>query len=252
MRRALLGAGVAALVQRLGVRGLPGGPQPWERTNFRGVTVSSVAGPALALGLAAAGPAPYAVAALGAGACGLYDDVAGLRAQERGAKGLRGHVGALRRGQVTGGAVKVVGIGATGLVASALLGPRPVVDVLLDAAVVAGAANALNLLDLRPGRALKAGLATAAVTRQPAPGLAAAVLLPADLGERTMLGDTGANALGAVLGLGYAARTPQRGRRARALLGLVALTAASEAVSFSRVLDAVPPLRLLDRLGRAA
>jgi hypothetical protein len=78
----------------------------------------------------------------------------------------------------------------------------------------------------------------------------AAVLLPADLGERAMLGDAGANGLGAVLGLALAGRLPGRGARLAALAAVGSLTAASEVVSFSRVIDAVPPLRAVDRLGR--
>ena len=94
------------------------------------------------------------------------------------------------------------------------------VDVLLGAGVIAGTANLLNLLDLRPGRALKAGLLLGAPLaggparrgrrrRRSAPPPA---LLPADLDEEIMLGDTGANALGALLGVALAARTGPAGR----------------------------------------
>ena len=245
--RVLLGAGTATAVTRLP---LPGGPGRWERTNHRGATVSLTSGPALALATtcAAALPLPAAAAAgLAAAALGAYDDVAGARAQERGAKGLRGHLRALRAGRVTAGTVKVVGLGVSGLLAAALLPGRR--DVLVGGAVVAGTANLLNLLDLRPGRALKVGLAGALALGQPGVAGAAAALLPGDLAERTMLGDAGANALGAVLGLAAVDRLDARGRRA-ALAVLVALTGASEVVSYTRVIDAVPPLRAVDRWGR--
>jgi hypothetical protein len=130
------------------------------------------------------------------------------------------------------------------------------VNALLGAAVVAGSANLLNLLDLRPGRALKVGLLVGApLAAGPAGGLAAGPvgactgLLPADLTERTMLGDSGANALGALLGLALAARTGPAGR-AGALAVIAALTAASEKVSFTRVIARTPVLRELDLLGR--
>jgi hypothetical protein len=123
-------------------------------------------------------------------------------------------------------------------------------DLLLDGVVVAGSANLLNLLDLRPGRALKVALLGAAALGRPGLVGVAAVLLPDDLAERTMLGDAGANALGAVLGLALADRLRSRPSTAAAAGVLVALTAASEVVSFSRVIDATPPLRRLDRLGR--
>ncbi|MCO7222617.1 hypothetical protein NH342_22765, partial [Klenkia sp. PcliD-1-E] len=78
---------------------------------------------------------------------------------------------------------------------------------------------------------------------------AALAVLPDDLGERVMLGDCGANALGAVLGLRLAA-VRSRGTRATALGVVTALTLASEKVSFTRVIEATPGLRQLDRLGR--
>jgi hypothetical protein len=74
-------------------------------------------------------------------------------------------------------------------------------------------------------------------------------VLPADLGEQVMLGDCGANAVGALLGLRLAARPGRPGRIA--LLGVItALTLASERISFTRVIEATPVLRELDRLGR--
>ncbi|MCW2681592.1 MAG: hypothetical protein JWM62_2993, partial [Frankiales bacterium] len=84
--------------------------------------------------------------------------------------------------------------------------------------------------------------------RQTGPAAAAAALLPDDLQERTMLGDAGANALGAVLGLALLHRHPEQ--RTRALVVLGALTGLSELVSYSRIIDAVPPLRWVDRAGR--
>jgi UDP-GlcNAc:undecaprenyl-phosphate/decaprenyl-phosphate GlcNAc-1-phosphate transferase len=190
----------------------PGGAARWERTNHRGAPVTLLPGPALALGAGlGAGTAPAVVAAAGAGLLGAYDDAVGSRPDQRGSKGLRGHATALAQGRVTSGAVKVAGIGATGLLAAAAGLPRGA-DLLLDGALVAGAANLLNLFDLRPGRALKVGLLAAVALDEPGIAGAAAALLPGDLGERTMLGDAGANALGAVLGTALAATGSARGR----------------------------------------
>jgi hypothetical protein len=131
-----------------------------------------------------------------------------------------------------------------------------VVDDVLTTGLVAGTANLVNLLDLRPGRAAKAAaLAAAAGLGGPSGSLVAGPLgaslavLPADLGERVMLGDCGANAVGALLGLRLAA-VPARPARAGALAVVVGLTLASERVSFTRVIEATPVLRELDRLGR--
>jgi UDP-N-acetylmuramyl pentapeptide phosphotransferase/UDP-N-acetylglucosamine-1-phosphate transferase len=253
---------VGAFLARLSLAGVRAAPaaRALDRTNFRGRTVSLAGGPALAVSASAsaalgAGSAPVAgaalVAGLGAGAVGFYDDVVGGRPEHQ-AKGFRGHLSALREGRVTSGLAKIVGVGAAGLAAAALLpGRRGVVNTLLGAGVIAGTANLVNLLDLRPGRALKAGILIGAPLGRVAAGPvgAAAALLPADLNEDIMLGDAGANALGALLGVALAARTGPVGR-AVLLAGLAGLTAASEKVSFTKVIESTPGLRELDALGR--
>lgn len=235
-----LGALVAGIAERLLTAHPPGGDVRWRRSNHRGREVSLLSGPALAAALAVSGSAPVAVAVLGAGAIGAYDDSTGARHPH--AKGFRGHAAALRQGRLTGGAVKVFGIGAVGLLAARLAGHRDPAA----GAVVAASANLVNLFDLRPGRALKVGALAAVAMGCPRVAGAATALLPGDLREQTMLGDAGANALGAALGLALLERTPPR----PALAVLVAVTAVSEVVSYSRVIDAVPALRWVDRAGR--
>jgi UDP-N-acetylmuramyl pentapeptide phosphotransferase/UDP-N-acetylglucosamine-1-phosphate transferase len=260
MARRLLAATLGALTGQGVLRSITA--KSLERTNFRGRTVTLAGGPALAAGATVAAavgadtPATAAasvVAGLGSGAVGFYDDVVGGR-PEHAAKGFRGHLSALKEGRVTSGLLKIAGVGASALVASALLPRRRAADVLLGAGVIAGAANLANLLDLRPGRAIKAGLivgtplAAGSGIAAGAVG-AAAGLLPPDLGEEIMLGDAGANAFGALLGTAFVARTGTAGRLV-ALAGLVALTAASEKVSFTKVIEKTPGLRELDALGR--
>jgi len=131
--------------------------------------------------------------------------------------------------------------------------------VIINAGLTAGGANLLNLFDLRPGRAIKVALAGGTLLGAAgAPGTARAVAGPAgaalallgeDLGERAMLGDAGANAIGAMLGAAAAASLP-RPARAALLAGIIGLTAASEVVSFSAVIERTPALRWLDMLGR--
>jgi UDP-N-acetylmuramyl pentapeptide phosphotransferase/UDP-N-acetylglucosamine-1-phosphate transferase len=194
-------------------------------------------------------------AALGFGLLGLVDDLAGSGAR----RGFAGHVGALVRGELTTGMLKLAG---GGLVALALAGPiagqRPGAFVV-RALVIALAANTANLFDRAPGRVLKVWLLAfavlATVTRLPdelagpavVAGASVALLMP-DLRERCMLGDTGANVLGAAFGVGVAL-TGTTTANLVVLAVLVVLNAASEWVSFSRVIDTVPPLRWLDRLG---
>ena len=259
----------------------------WTRTNHRGDAVSLLEGPATAAGLlvgaaicGARGSAACdtsrrvalgaAVATAGAAAFGLVDDL--TEDEESRTKGLRGHLGALARGQLTTGGLKVLGIGACALVAAALVTPARapagrscgraafLADVAASGALIAATANLVNLLDLRPGRALKAaGLAAVPFALAGGPGapLAAGVVgaaagsLRADLAERDMLGDGGANALGALLGTAVAVSAP-RPLRNLLLAGAVALTLASERVSFTKVIATTPELRELDAWGRRA
>jgi UDP-N-acetylmuramyl pentapeptide phosphotransferase/UDP-N-acetylglucosamine-1-phosphate transferase len=247
--RFLAGAAAAEGLARLLTARPPGGAARWERTNFRGRSVSLLSGPALGLsaGAASTAPGPALVAGVGAVVVGAYDDAIG---RYDGVKGVRGHLGALRSGRLTAGGVKLAGLPLVGLVAAAVAGPRRRRHVLLGGAVVAGAANAMNLLDLRPGRALKVGIVASWAVGEPGVAGACAALLPGDLRERTMLGDAGANALGAVLGVAAISRLRSSYSRGAVLLGLAWLTAASERVSFSEVIERTPALRRLDQLGR--
>ena len=157
------------------------------------------------------------------------------------------------------------------------------------ALTIALAANLVNLSDLRPGRALKTygllatvgvGAAVWATWRvqqaQIASGVSAVTssgsrtwlvaaalclallvfgpvvaLWRADLGERAMLGDAGANAMGALAGYLLAANLPLVGVALAAAV-LLALNLASEKVSFSGVIERSRALAWLDRLGRTA
>jgi UDP-GlcNAc:undecaprenyl-phosphate/decaprenyl-phosphate GlcNAc-1-phosphate transferase len=266
-RKALLAGSLAAVASPAPYAALtaapPGGRSSWTRTNHRGEPVTLLEGPAVAVaavavaalapGLPARDRAALASAGAGAAAFGCYDDLAGSAAS----RGIRGHLGALARGELTSGAVKMGGIGATGLAASALIGGSAP-DIVINAGLAAGGANLLNLFDLRPGRAIKVALASGSLVAAGSaagrvavagPAGAAVALLSEDLGERAMLGDAGANALGAMLGVAAAATLPRRAR-VTALAVIAGLTAASEAVSFTRVIERTPPLRWLDMLGR--
>ncbi|MGW1727929.1 hypothetical protein ACWCQK_34080 [Streptomyces sp. NPDC002306] len=214
----------------------PGGRVRWERTNHAGRTVELYAGPASALAAAvgAARVRPAAgLAVAAAGLCGAYDDVAG---DDR--RGFRAHLRALRDGEVTSGTVKLCGIAGAGLVAGALFEERPA-DKVLAGIVIAGAAHFVNLVDVRPGRAAGAVLLLAApglLRRGPGADLAAvavgaaAAVLPDDLGERAMIGDCGAHALGAVLGTAVVAANGRAGLIAHAV-AVVAAAVCGDRVS---------------------
>ena len=169
-------------------------------------------------------PAIAAVAAIG-----LADDL--LSGTER---GFRAHLGSRR----TTGVLKLLGIPLVGLFATRRLS---------GALLVGLAANFLNQLDTRPGRALKAYLLVAPLAGAP---LGTAVMLaPYDLREMAMLGDSGANALGAMLGLSSVSKLTGRGRWA-AIGALAGLTLLGETRSLGELIERTPVLRELDALGR--
>jgi UDP-N-acetylmuramyl pentapeptide phosphotransferase/UDP-N-acetylglucosamine-1-phosphate transferase len=147
------------------------------------------------------------------------------------------------------------------VVVAAIVRPDTAVwRLLVSAAVIALGANLGNLFDRAPGRVIKVGLLGAMLLAVGAGGSgrlidvmviagAALALLVDDLREQLMLGDTGANVLGGALGVGVVLTAGDTALLV--VLGLlVVANLASELVSFSRVIDAVPPLRALDRAGR--
>lgn len=148
-------------------------------------------------------------------------------------RGWRAHLRARR----TTGVVKLIGIPLVGAAATRSLSGGLLVGL---------SANALNLFDTKPGRALKAFLVVA-----PASGFApvAILLLPYDLRERVMLGDAGSNALGAVVGLNSVGNLHGRARWA-AILALAALNLLGERRSLGELIERTPGLAWFDRLGR--
>ncbi|HEX2029952.1 MAG TPA: hypothetical protein VHL78_00925, partial [Actinomycetota bacterium] len=185
---------------------------------------------------------------------GHLDDVLGGRA-----RGLGGHLRSALRGRPTTGILKLVAGVAAGVGLALALGGGAV-RVAAAAILVAVATNLWNALDVVPGRALKWGIVAlvplvAASWRGDYGIVGAATLgvaaagLPFDLRERAMLGDAGSNPLGFVVGAGLALSLPTAGVVAAAAAAL-ALQAAAETVTISRLVEAAPPLRWFDRLGR--
>jgi hypothetical protein len=236
--------------------------------NYRGVLVPRILGIGLAGAATIATVAYAAVRHLGAAgwgalvgcllvcAAGVVDDLAGT-----GPRGLRGHLRALANANVTTGIVKVVVTVGAAVVVITLQPARPGPTGLWGILLLAAGANVGNGLDVRPGRALKAFLLPgAAFAIWGEPGDAPAILgllagavagLPVDLRERAMLGDGGANLLGFAAGLGLYDVLGD-GWVAVAALAALALNVVAETVTFSRVIEATPPLRFLDGLGRRA
>jgi UDP-GlcNAc:undecaprenyl-phosphate/decaprenyl-phosphate GlcNAc-1-phosphate transferase len=185
---------------------------------------------------------------------GLVDDLYGGDP-----RGLRGHLGALRRLHVTTGIIKLVA-GVAAAMALALVIGDQALRVIGATILIAASTNLWNALDVVPGRALKWASVVVAVvlaagwTRPMAlpVGTTLGVVLgslPHDLRERAMLGDAGSNPLGFLCGVGLAAVLPTDGLLLAAALAVL-LQAAAETVTLSRLIEAVPPLRWFDRVGR--
>jgi len=268
------------------------GPKVLERaspqlmvTNFRGRHVPAVGGVVVAIGLLGAqglfaffaefysadrvprasipGAASLAflsdnhaaltILVLGFFVLGAFDDLSGNGR----ARGLAGHLKALLQGQLTTGIIKAAGGLTLSFLVSLSLG-RAIGHAVLDALLISGTANLVNLFDLRPGRACKVfligWLSLAAANpafltiSSPVAGPLAA-WLPMDLGERGTLGDSGANLIGAVLGAGISL-TLAVPAKVLLLLVVLSLTLASERYSFTGIIERVGPLRWFDGLGR--
>lgn len=196
------------------------------------------------------------------GLLGFIDDALGTREKT----GFKGHISALMRGELTTGGFKAVSGGLVALAfaafAGGLSGRLTIWNLVLNTLVVALSANAMNLFDLRPGRAGKAFLVVAlvliAVCWPPEnaaimlPLLAAlAGFLPADLSARTMMGDTGSNPLGAALGA-FAVFSLSPFARLIYLAALIFLHVLAEFASLSTLIERSRLLRAIDHWGRSS
>ncbi|MBV9412770.1 MAG: hypothetical protein JO148_14355 [Acidimicrobiia bacterium] len=244
------------------------------RENYRGRTVATAAGVVVPIAaiIVEAGRTVFATfdvghqvtptrglvlfAAVAFGLLGLLDDLVGSGH----ARGFRGHLGELAHGRLTTGGLKLVAGAAVALIIAGARDPHSFGRLLVDAALIALAANLANQFDRRPGRVIKVTvvafivLVAAASHRHELEAVAVVVgataaLFVDDLREHLMLGDVGANAVGACVGAGVvlACSFPVR---VGVLVAVALLNLVGELSSFTRLIDAVPPLRALDRAGR--
>ncbi|MGG1663923.1 UDP-N-acetylmuramyl pentapeptide phosphotransferase [Brevibacillus sp. NRS-1366] len=185
-------------------------------------------------------------------------------------KGFRGHFGALwHQGEMTSGLWKAWGGGSTAFLIS-LAFAQSFWSWLLAICLLAITPNVLNLFDLRPARALKvfwfllfiAGVAGYYAGESAGAGQMAWVwFLPVitssiflfrhDAGGKIMLGDTGANALGFVVGYAFVITTPAY-VQGLVLLLFISLHIVAEFISISQYIERFRWLRRMDSWGRSA
>lgn len=238
------------------------------KPNYRGKSVAPALGPALLLSHLMVAAAnlwlgndmapwiPLTLLLLGSSFYGLWDDF-----MEESVSGFAGHLGAGLKGNLSAGLLKVITAVPVAFLFTGTL-PLPLPLRVVAVLAVLFSANGINLLDRRPGRALKifflvglllifAAKSALEAARMLLPLMAAAVALaPLDLLAEGMLGDCGANLLGAALGAAAAlSLEPPALLLFAAAWG--ALNIVSERVSLSAVIDKNRLLSFLDALGRS-
>ncbi|MDD3271148.1 MAG: hypothetical protein PHR04_03475 [Syntrophomonadaceae bacterium] len=193
---------------------------------------------------------------------GFIDDMLG----QRDTLGFKGHFGALFQGKLTTGGLKALGGGMIAFFLALSLSQLESlgngwVDILINTLIIALFTNMLNLLDLRPGRAIKGYffflfliilMAAGKVDWLLITPLLGAILVyfPVDLKARAMMGDAGSNVLGLTLGY-YSIIFLSLPYRAAVLLFLIAMHIYTEKFSLTKTIEQVPLLRLIDQAGRS-
>jgi UDP-GlcNAc:undecaprenyl-phosphate/decaprenyl-phosphate GlcNAc-1-phosphate transferase len=228
-----------------------------RRANYRGRPVLFPLGAVLLIAAAvalAADPSRWLVFLAGVGALGLLDDLAAGAP-----RGLRGHARAAVRGGLSTGAIKAVGtlVLAIWTLSGHELGAP---EYVAAAGVLTLSAHLGNLLDTRPGRTEKALALIAALVclgswsltpLEPIAALLGAVAVCAwlTLGERAMLGDSGASLIGGMIGV-LLVTTLSAAALWISLAVLISISLYGEFRSISSVIDRVPLLARLDSVGR--
>ncbi len=193
---------------------------------------------------------------LAMGLAGLLDDLLG----NRNVTGLKGHFKMILKGKLTTGGFKAVFGGSIALIVSVFLS-HGWINIFINMLIIALFTNFINLLDLRPGRALKGFLFSglllcfAPLTKtcyQILFGLFGATIayLPYDLKAKSMMGDVGSNVLGISLGI-ISASIPSYNIRIWILLLLILIHIYTEKYSLTKTIEKVKILDYFDKMGRS-
>lgn len=188
------------------------------------------------------------------GFAGILDDLVG----EEKVKGLKGHLIKMYKGELTSGGLKAIIGGLTALYVSFAFS-IDLIDLLLNTLLILFYINAMNLFDVRPGRAIKVFLIICIIIwiSSKAPDrfltfLLIGGILPlfkGDLKEEYMLGDTGSNILGYTLGF-TSAISMNISLKFFLIILLVILHIIAEVTSITTLINKNPLLKYIDNLGR--
>lgn len=196
----------------------------------------------------------FIIGILGMGAAGLLDDLLG----NRNVTGLKGHLHAFLKGQLTTGGFKAIFGGLLAFVIS-LIYSRSIIDIFINTFMIALFTNCINLLDLRPGRAIKGFILflipmlfisfpiefSSSIFSLLGAALAYA---PYDLKAHSMMGDVGSNILGISLGILFLSTSLTV--RVILLLLLIFIHGITEKYSLTKIIENNKILHYLDQWGR--
>lgn len=185
---------------------------------------------------------------------GILDDIIGTRE----VSGLKGHFKSFFKGTLTTGGFKAIFGGFVGVLISIAIS-ESIPDIIINTLIIALSTNLMNLLDLRPGRAIKVYLVIMIaifITLTGYVKILPLLILPNvlayfnyDLKAKAMMGDTGSNVLGISIGMimvfGYSFNV-----RVSWLVFLVLIHILTEKYSLTKIIENNKILNFIDKLGR--
>lgn len=185
---------------------------------------------------------------------GIMDDIMG----NRDVSGLKGHLKSLLKGNLTTGGFKALFGGFIGILIS-LVVSNNIYELITNTLIIALSTNLMNLLDLRPGRAIKGYLTITTVMLVTLAGftkILPLLLFPnvlayfnLDLKAKAMMGDTGSNVLGVTIGIlvvfGYCVNI-----KLLWLTFLILIHLLTEKYSLTKIIENNKVLNFIDKLGR--
>lgn len=186
---------------------------------------------------------------------GAIDDFLG----NKNISGLKGHLKSFWNGKITTGFLKAFIGGLLSCIISMIFS-NSIKHFIVNVPLIALCTNFLNLMDLRPGRAIKGFLALSAIYIKTGINEIDQIIffciigfciscIPYDLQQKGMLGDAGSNSLGVSLGIG-AAISFSIGIKCILLLILILVHLLAEKYSLSKIIENNSILNYIDQIGR--
>lgn len=186
---------------------------------------------------------------------GIIDDLIG----NRDVSGLKGHFKSILNGKLTTGGFKALFGGFVALCISVIIS-KNIPDIIINTLLIALFTNLINLLDLRPGRAIKGYIFIAVVLLFSISIYYQKILIvllmanvlayfKEDLKAKAMMGDAGSNVLGISLGI-ITAFNFSLPIRASVLLLLIIIHIITEKYSLTKMIENNKILNYIDKLGR--